>query len=94
TLSIGGLTLDLRARRLHVDDRVVNLSQREFLLMQHLMRRSPQVCSREELLSEVWGYSFDPATNVVDVCVGRLRQKLRNNWIQTVRNVGYELQTG
>ena len=93
TLSVGGLTLDLQARRLRVDDRVVNLSQREFLLLQHLMRRSPQVCSREELLSEVWGYSFDPATNVVDVCVGRLRQKLRNNWIQTVRNVGYELQS-
>lgn len=94
TLSVAGLVLDLRARRLHVDDRVVNLSQREFLLMQHLMRRSPQVCSREELLSEVWGYSFDPATNVVDVCVGRLRQKLRGNRIQTVRNVGYELQIG
>lgn len=94
TLSVGGMTLDLRARRLQVDDRVVNLSQREFLLLQHLMRRSPQVCSREELLSEVWGYSFDPATNVVDVCVGRLRQKLRNDWIQTVRNVGYELQSG
>lgn len=93
-LAVGGLTLDLRARRLRVDDRVVHLSQREFLLLQHLMRRSPEVCSRAELLSEVWGYSFDPATNVVDVCVGRLRQKLRNNWIQTVRNVGYELQSG
>ena len=94
TLSLDGLSLDLRARRLKVDDRVVDLSQREFLLMQHLMRRSNQVCTREELLSEVWGYSFDPATNVVDVCVGRLRQKLRINRIHTVRNVGYELQSG
>ncbi len=91
---MGGLSLDLRARRLKVDDRVVDLSQREFLLMQHLMRRSNQVCTREELLSEVWGYSFDPSTNVVDVCVGRLRQKLRINRIHTVRNVGYELQSG
>ncbi|MGD9958248.1 response regulator transcription factor [Nocardioides sp.] len=94
TLTVGGMSLDLRARRLRIDDRLVDLSQREFLLMQHLMRRSNQVCSREELLSEVWGYSFDPATNVVDVCVGRLRQKLRSNRIHTVRNVGYELQIG
>lgn len=93
-LTVGQLALDLRTRRLQVDGRTVELSNREFLLLQHLMRRSPQVCSREELLSEVWGYSYDPSTNVVDVCVGRLRQKLRTTSIQTVRNVGYELQSG
>ena len=58
------------------------------------MRRADTVCTREELLSEVWGYAFDPATNVVDVCVARLRHKLRGDIIGTVRNVGYRLQGG
>ena len=58
------------------------------------MRKADSVCSREELLSEVWGYAFDPATNVVDVCVARLRSKFRGDPIQTVRNVGYQLQSG
>jgi DNA-binding response OmpR family regulator len=57
------------------------------------MRNANAVCSRQELLSEVWGYDFDPATNVLDVCVGRLRGKLqKKNIIQTVRNVGYQFQ--
>jgi DNA-binding response OmpR family regulator len=92
-LQVGGITLDLRARRIQVDGRVTELSQREFLLLQHLMRHADVVCSRQELLSEVWGYDFDPATNVVDVYVGRLRAKLRKDLIQTVRNVGYQLQS-
>jgi DNA-binding response OmpR family regulator len=91
-LRAGGITLDLRARRIQVDGRAIELSQREFLLLQHLMRNANAVCSRQELLSEVWGYDFDPATNVVDVCVGRLRAKMRKDVIQTVRNVGYQLQ--
>lgn len=93
-LHAGSLALELRARRLHIEGRVVALSQREFLLLEHMMRRSDRVCTREELLSEVWGYSYDPATNVVDVCVGRLRHKLRGDRIRTVRNVGYQLRTG
>ena len=56
------------------------------------MQRNGEVCSREELLSQVWGYSFDPGTNVVDVYVGRLRAKLGNEVIRTVRNVGYCLE--
>ncbi len=92
-LRVGGVTLDLRARRIQVDGRVTELSHREFLLLQHLMRHPDVVCSRQELLSEVWGYDFDPATNVVDVYVGRLRAKLRKDLIQTVRNVGYQLQS-
>lgn len=91
-LRVGTITLDLRARRIQVDGRAIELSQREFLLLQHLMRNANAVCSRQELLSEVWGYDFDPATNVVDVYVGRLRAKLRKDVIQTVRNVGYQLQ--
>lgn len=89
---VGRMTLDVHARTFTLDGRTVSLSQREFLLLRHLMRRSDQVCSREELLSEVWGYSFDPATNVVDVCVARLRHKIHGDLIRTVRNVGYQLQ--
>lgn len=93
-VSVGGLELDVHARTLSIDGRVVELSHREFLLLLHLMRRAGDVCSREEILSEVWGYAFDPATNVVDVYVGRLRRKTHTEVIRTVRNVGYQLQTG
>jgi DNA-binding response OmpR family regulator len=92
-LRAGGITLDLRTRRLSVDGgQTEMLSQREFLLLMHLMNNVDAVCTRAELLSAVWGYNFDPATNVVDVYVGRLRAKLRKDVIQTVRNVGYQLQ--
>jgi DNA-binding response OmpR family regulator len=57
------------------------------------MRNADAVCSRAELLSAVWGYDFEPATNVVDVYIGRLRAKVRKDLIQTVRNVGYQLQS-
>lgn len=90
-LKVGAVSLDLHTRTLAVDGRTETLSQREFLLMRHLMSRADRVCSREELLGEVWGYAFDPATNVVDVCVARLRHKLRRDVIRTVRNVGYQL---
>jgi DNA-binding response OmpR family regulator len=93
-LHVGIIRLDLRSRRLRVDGgREVVLSQREFLLLAHLMRNVDAVCSRAELLSAVWGYNFDPATNVVDVYIGRLRAKLCKDVIQTVRNVGYQLQS-
>jgi DNA-binding response OmpR family regulator len=92
-LRVGGIVLDTRTGRLQVGDRTAELSQREFLLLQHLMRNPDMVCSRQELLSEVWGYDFDPATNLVDVCVRRLRAKIRDDVIRTVRNVGYQLQT-
>jgi DNA-binding response OmpR family regulator len=94
TVRSGDLVLDLRRRTLNVDGRSVDLSQREFLLMAHLMRKAGAVCSREELLNEVWGYAFDPGSNVVDVYVRRLRSKLHHDLIRTVRNVGYELRTG
>jgi DNA-binding response OmpR family regulator len=92
-LRVGDIVLDLEARQLLVDGRATVLSKREFLLLRHLMRNADVVCSRQELLSEVWGYDFDPATNVVDVCVGRLRSKVRPELIVTVRNVGYQLQS-
>ncbi|MEV6415156.1 response regulator transcription factor [Kribbella sp. NPDC051718] len=91
-LRVGPIRLDVRTRRLRVDGAEAALSEREFLLMQHFMRKPDLVCSRSELLSAVWGYDFDPATNVVDVCVRRLRAKMTRDLIQTVRNVGYQLQ--
>jgi DNA-binding response OmpR family regulator len=72
-----------------VPGRNVVLSQRELLLLEHLMRRAGDVCDREQLLTDVWGYAFDPGTNAVDVYVGRLRAKLSGELIETVRNVGY-----
>lgn len=91
-LRAGSVVLDMRMHRAKVDDREVELSQREFLLLQHLISRNGQVCSRGELLNDVWGIRFDPGSNVVDVCVRRLRAKLdRPDRIETVRNVGYRV---
>ncbi|MDT7543928.1 MAG: two-component system, OmpR family, response regulator, partial [Actinomycetota bacterium] len=70
-------------------ERRTTLSQREFVLLGHLMRRAEEVCTRDELLADVWGFCFDPGSNVVDVYVGRLRSKLQRRHIETVRNVGY-----
>jgi DNA-binding response OmpR family regulator len=67
----------------------VALSAREFLLLKYLMDREGRTSTREELLEHVWQYTFDPGTNVVDVCVGRLRHKLGGGCVETVRNVGY-----
>lgn len=92
-LRCGGVTLDLLRRTADVGEGSVGLSEREFLLLQQLMREQGEVCTRERLLSDVWGYSFDPGSNVVDVYVGRLRSKLGADVIETVRNVGYRLQT-
>ena len=88
-LRSGGLTLDLTRRVAETAEKRASLSEREFLLLEYLMRQDGEVCSRERLLAEVWDYSFDPGSNVVDVCVGRLRSKLGGEVIETVRNVGY-----
>lgn len=88
-LTGAGIQLDLRRRELIMDGRRVELSQREFVLFAHLLHRKGQVCTRQELLADVWGVAFDPGTNVVDVCVRRLRAKIAANSIETVRNVGY-----
>ena len=91
-LRVGGVSLDLRRRTATAGAGEVNLSPREFLLLQHLMAEGGKVCSRQELLAEVWGYSFDPGTNIVDVYVRRLRRKLGDGVIETIRNVGYALE--
>jgi DNA-binding response OmpR family regulator len=86
-----GLTVDLTRRKAYLRTGEVGLTEREFLLLVHLMSNADRVFSREELLSEVWGYSFDPGSNVVDVYVRRLRFKVGGDMIETVRNVGYRI---
>jgi DNA-binding response OmpR family regulator len=88
-LSAGGISLDLRSRRVSVDGDQVELSTREFALLEMFMRHPGQVLTREQLLSHVWGYDFDPGSNVVDVYVGYLRKKVGGDVISTVRGAGY-----
>ncbi|RRD46372.1 response regulator transcription factor [Tessaracoccus sp. OH4464_COT-324] len=90
-LSHGGLTLDLRSRKAHLDGKSVDLSAREFTLAETFLRNPGQVLSREQLLSSVWGYDFDPGSNVVDVYVRYLRTKLGKERFETVRGMGYRL---
>lgn len=90
-LEHGGVRLDLRTRRVTVDGEPVELSAREFSLAQELLEHPGQVLTREQLLSRVWGYDFDPASNVVDVYIRYLRRKLGSDRIETVRGVGYRL---
>ena len=90
-LSCGGLQLDLRTRRAHVDGRTVDLSAREFALAETFLRHPGQVLSREQLLSHVWGYDYDPGSNVVDVYVRYLRRKLGAERFITLRGMGYRL---
>lgn len=90
-LSYGGLHLDLRTRRARIDDRTVDLSAREFALTETFLRHPGQVLSREQLLSHVWGYDFDPGSNVVDVYVRYLRRKLGTDRFTTLRGMGYRL---
>jgi DNA-binding response OmpR family regulator len=90
-LQAGGIVLDTGRRTADAGDGPVELTAREFALLSHLLRRAGQVCSREELLDAVWSYSHDPGTNVVDVCVRRLRSKLGRHRIETVRHAGYRV---
>ncbi len=90
-IRVRGLYLDIQRRELVIDDRTIELTQREFMLVRRLMDRPGVVCSREDLLHEVWGMDFDPGSNVVDVAVRRLRLKLGTSHIETIRNVGYAL---
>ncbi|WP_338051483.1 response regulator transcription factor [Pseudonocardia acidicola] len=90
-LAHGGLRPDLRTRQAEVGGRTVDLSAREFALAETFLRHPGQVPSREQLLSHVWGYDFDPGSNVVDVYVRYLRRKLGAERIVTVRGMGYRL---
>jgi len=91
-LEVGGITLDIRSRQTTVDGEQVTLTAREFTLLETLMRHPGQMLSREQLLSHVWGYDYDPGSNVVDVYIGYLRRKLGESAIETVRGMGYRLR--
>jgi two-component system, OmpR family, copper resistance phosphate regulon response regulator CusR len=93
-LKVGKISLDLRTRRATVGDRTVELTAREFSLTETFMRHPGQVLSREQLLSQVWGYDFAPESNVVDVYIRYLRKKLGPGVITTARGMGYRLETG
>jgi DNA-binding response OmpR family regulator len=91
-LRAGRLELDLTTREARVGGSRALLSDREFRLLGYLTEHAGQAVSRERLLSEVWGYGFDPGSNVVDVCVRRIRRRLgEDSPIETVRNVGYRV---
>ena len=91
-VSAGTIVLDLARREARVGGDVAHLTDREFRVLHQLVEHAGEVLSRERLLSEVWGYHFDPGSNVVDVCIRRLRKKLGADApIETVRHVGYRL---
>ncbi len=96
-LSAGDLTLDLLTRKVYRGDRAIDLRPREFALLEYLMRNRDRVVSKTSILSHVWGYNFDPNTNVVDVLVSRLRDKIDRPFpakrLHTIRGVGYVLRS-
>ncbi len=91
-LEAGDLALDLRTRRARVGEQTIELSAREFTMLEVFLRHAGHVLSREQLLSHVWGYDYDPGSNVVDVYIGYLRRKLGRDRIETVRGMGYRLR--
>jgi DNA-binding response OmpR family regulator len=92
-LSSAGVHLDLRTRRATVGEKQLDLSAREFALAEIFMLNAGLVLSREQLLDQVWGFDFDPGSNVVDVYVGYLRKKFGSDTIVTVRGMGYRFAT-
>jgi two-component system OmpR family response regulator len=96
-LITGDLTLDLLTRKVHRGAQAIELRPREFALLEYLMRNAGRVVSKTSILSHVWGYNFDPSTNVVDVLVSRLRDRIDKPFaeklLHTVRGAGYVLRS-
>lgn len=96
TLTVGDLSLDLLSRKVTRGAASIDLRLREFSLLEYLMRNAGRVVSKTMILSHVWDYTFDPQTNIVDVLVSRLRDKIdrpfEKKLIQTVRGVGYVIR--
>jgi DNA-binding response OmpR family regulator len=90
-LTVGNITLNLYTHQVYCDRRAIELPAREFTLLAILMKNRELVLSRERLLKEVWGYEYDPGSNIVDVYIGYLRKKLGTQSIETVRGIGYRL---
>ena len=91
-ISHGAVTLDLHAREVRIDGRSVELTAREFALLETFMRHRGEVLSQPQLLDQVWGYDHEPSSNVVEVYVAYLRKKLRPDVIETVRDMGYRFR--
>jgi DNA-binding response OmpR family regulator len=92
TISHGRVTIDVTTRLAHIDGRSVELSAREFALLETLMHHAGQVLSQPQLLNQVWGYDRDTSSNVVEVYVGYLRKKLERDVVETVRGAGYRFR--
>jgi two-component system, OmpR family, copper resistance phosphate regulon response regulator CusR len=90
-LVVGDLELDLLSRRARIGERAIELTPREFALLEMLMRHPDRTISRREVLAEVWSLDFDPRSNLVDVYIRYLRRKLGPGWVQTERGVGYKI---
>jgi DNA-binding response OmpR family regulator len=97
-LSLADLSLDLLSRRAERASQAIDLRPREYALLEYLLRNQGRVLTKTMILSHVWGYNFDPGTNVVDVLVSRLREKIDRDFetklLHTVRGVGYVLKAG
>lgn len=95
-LSVGPLKLDRITREVTCNQQAVELTTREFNLLEYLMRSPGRVLTRTQMLEHVWGYDFSPNTNVVDVCIQRIRRKIDPiggaGWIESVRGVGYRFR--
>lgn len=91
-MRVGAVALDLRTRRATIGTRTVELTAREYALLETFLRHPDQVLSRAQLLSIVWGYDFDPGSNVIEVYIRYLRRKLGEDVIETVRGMGYRLR--
>ncbi|MBN3882331.1 MAG: response regulator transcription factor [Nostoc sp.] len=92
-LKAGNVVLNLRTRQVKLGDRLIELPAREFTMAEMFCRHPGQVISREQLLDYVWGYDYNPGSNIVDVYIGYLRKKLGSNLIETVRGIGYRLRS-
>ncbi|MFN2319824.1 MAG: response regulator transcription factor [Dermatophilaceae bacterium] len=93
-ITAGPISLDVRTRRVTVEGgKESDLSSREYVLLETFLRHPGQLLTREQLLSHVWGYDFDPGSNIVDVYVRYLRRKIAAETIETVRGMGYRLRT-
>ncbi|MDF5720010.1 MAG: response regulator transcription factor [Rhizonema sp. PD37] len=95
-LSVGPLKLDRITREVTCAQKVIELTSREFNLLEYLMRSPGRVFTRTQILEHVWGYDFNPNTNVVDVCIQRIRKKIdpinEADWIESIRGVGYRFR--
>jgi two-component system OmpR family response regulator len=95
-LRVGDLTLNTVTRTAHRGDKTIDLAPREYLLLEYLMRSAGRICGRMAIVEKVWDYDFDPGTNLVDVYVKRLREKVDADFepklLHTVRGVGYVMK--